>query len=488
MLPSSVVDRFVVVVVVVGIFGIQPILARLGSAWPIWNSISFRIVPTSACPDSGSSLLDPPNPRHLEFISIDSLVLVFSLFFFVRWAFYLTRSPSDERRNGHTMCTCSLEAMNEMVMDEEADPLFCGLTVAAASPSWPSNDPWWMNQSQCQWTSSTVNIQSCWFLQKQSSSSQGATATAPDSVQVVQSDSNLATDSTARPLVGAMLTMILAWVVVRNLIGWHRNLPTKGHRSDGVVGIGGRLVAVARCRSKRWRDDGDGIDYEADDSDSIDAVAFTTNATASLDSPRFPVEEDSDSFFVIGPTSNRRPTVETPPITRCASICLEESDDDHQLSTALCDLTSLSSDNGWTSSAGLESLAVSGRTSPDYDPVTALLIRSPIAACYVDQRRDPNNNSSTSDSASESTDDFVDFDGSDGGSSNSRSSDLQFESIYSDSEYESVGSNASPFFTASRSISTTTFDDAASDGPWDFNTASSGSVDGDGGSCGYRSR
>lgn len=293
-----------------------------------------------------------------------------------------------------------------------------------------------------------IGIQLFWLAERPSNGQEEAD-------KIVKADSTL-TDTataTARPLVGAMLTMILAWLLIRNLIGWHRNLQTTDGQSGRLVTLPHGLRRRTPYRT-RWTDQADWIDYDADDSDSLDANGLPV------------MEEDDHERLFIGvchppplalvpplnpadvTTTTNRPLDPLP--ARCAlyeSLGLEEEAEEDV--TMLGDLTSLSSDAGWTSSGGGESVAVTGQEPPLHP---ALLVRSPLAACYLG-RPDRNNNKNSSDSDSELESE-----------SNSISAD----------DFQSLSSSDPSFISASTSLSS--FDDAASDCLTDFDTASSGSI------------
>lgn len=305
------------------------------------------------------------------------------------------------RDESAAMCTCPADDFNGTSMAAETLPLWLPPVRTEALGSSTPVDRWLINQSQfeCWWT---IGHSSCVFWLP--GAERPGKVEKPDSGAIA-----------ARPLVAAMLTVIFAYLVIRNLIGWHRNLPAGGGQSAALVG------GPLRPR-RRWRDDGDWIDYFADDSDSFDPVA---------------VEEDHDRLFVGALDSGRLLGLPAEPAL-CAVTYQEELEED--VSMQLYDVTSLSSDGCWSSSGTAESLAVTGRESPLHP---TLLICSPLTACYV-CRPDGNNNNNSSSSASD-PDEF------------------EFRSI----------SSARSFATASSSMSIS-FSDAVSDCSWEFDTASSG--------------
>lgn len=305
------------------------------------------------------------------------------------------------------MCTCPADAFNSTSM---AQPLPLWPPSPVRTESLGSSTPvdrWLINQSQfeCWWT---VGHSSCVFWLPG--------AERPGKVE------QTGVIAAARPLVAAMLTVIFAYLVIRNLIGWHRNLPTGGGPSAALAG------GPLRPR-RRWRDDGDWIDYFADDSDSLDPAA---------------VEDDHDRLFIVGAFDSGRLLGLPAEPALCVVTYQEELEEaEEDVSIQLCDVTSLSSDGCWSSSGAAESLAVTGRESPLHP---TLLICSPLTACYVCRPDGNNNNNSSSSSASTSDSD-----------------EFEFRSI----------SSARSFATASSSMSIS-FSDAVSDCSWEFETASSG--------------
>lgn len=322
-------------------------------------------------------------------------------------------------------CTCPLDAFNgTTAMVETGHPIPFWLPPQRTTPvdCWPINET-----VQCEWTSRPVSITKLFWLPP------AASAQRPSSSLKVGGKSEGGIVVAARPLVAAMLTVILAWLVIRNLIGWHRNLPTDA----GQSGAGGVVVTARGLRRpyrRRWRDDADWIDYDADDSDSFDSASTGNTLAAS-------VENDGDRLF-IGVVDASRPLglspPPPPPPPRCAVTYTEEEVEDDV--SMLYDLTLSLSSDGWSSSGPVESLAVTGQEPPLHP---TLLVCSPLAACYLG-RSDESGSNITDDSEEEEEEEDV------------------FESL----------SSAFSFVTPSSSMSTS-FDDVLSD--WEFDTASSGS-------------
>ena len=322
-------------------------------------------------------------------------------------------------------CTCPLDAFNGTAMGTDPLPLWLPPERAGSLGSSTPVDRWLINgtEGQYEWTSrsgssSTTSTKLFWLHPV------GAERPTSSSLKVEKSDRDGGSIAVAaRPIVGAMLTVILAWLVIRNLIGWHRNLPTDG-QSGGIVTARG----LRRHNRRRWRDDVDWIDYDADDSDSFETTTTTSTLAAAT------VEDDADRLL-IGVVDASRPLGLSPPTepSRCAvTYAGEEVEDDASM---LYDLTSLSSD-GWSSSGAAESLAVTGQEPPLHP---TLLVCSPLAACYLGK-----SDESSSTGSDEEDEDEADV----------------FESL------------SSVFVTPSSSMSTS-FDDVLSD--WEFDTASSGS-------------
>lgn len=304
-----------------------------------------------------------------------------------------------------SMCTCPIDAFNDTSM-AETDPLPPWL-LSERTESFASFTPvdrWPISQSQreCWWTSRSGSVKLIWLLDE--GGGEGGQVERPAKIE--KPDSVIVA---ARPLVAAMLTMIFAYFMIRNLMGWHRSLPTDGRHGRMATSGGLRLYR------RRWRDDGDWIDYFADDSDSFDAMV---------------VENDYDRLF-IGPVSLP---------ARKAALCavtyqeeLEEEGGDN-VSMQLYDATSLSSD-GWSSSCSGESLAVTGQEPPLHH---TLLICSPLTACYIG-RPDGSN------------------------ASDGEENEFEFQSI-----------SSGPSFATAPSSMSFSFEDAVSDCSVEFDTASSG--------------
>lgn len=308
----------------------------------------------------------------------------------------------------------------------ETNPLPIWLLTPVGTESLGSSTPvdrWLINQSQfeCWWTNHSSSVNIFWLP--------GGEGGPERPVKVEKPDSGIIA---ARHLAAAMLTMIFAYLVIRNLIGWHRNIPADD-QSGGLISSRGSSRALRPDR-RRWRDDGDWIDYFADDSDSFETMA---------------VEDDHDRLFIGTVDSVRLLGLPVEPALFTVTYQEELEEGEEDVSLQLYDATSLSSD-GWSSSGAAESLAVTGREPPLHP---TLLICSPLTACYV-CRPDGNNNNNSSSSSSR-----------DDSSSTSDPDEDEFE-------FQSISSDLS-FATAPSSLSIS-FGDAVSDCSWEFDTASSG--------------
>lgn len=375
--------------------------------------------------------------------------------------------------NGNSSAMTETDPLPIWLPPESSQSLGCSTPV----------DRWLINQSQYDWASQASRIELFWLLGRPSTGQQEASASAEARIVKADSTSLALAATVARPLVGAMLTMILAWLVIRNLIGWHRNLPTTDGQSDGRLVTVHGLPRSYRPYRRRWLDDVDWIDYDADDSDSLDANGLAA-------------EDDQERLF-IGNCHAAHPLARLAPIepARCTVTYQDEEEIEDEDVSILCDMTSLSSDNGWTSSGGgCESVAVTGQ-EPPLDPI--LLIRSPLAACYLGgPDRNNNNSSSLSDSDQsddsnlpvvfecdqtkvdddDDSDDYVTGDEYDNddyvtGDEEEDEDDNDFQSVTGDSRN---GDEIS--FVSASSLMSTSFDDAESEIGSDFDTASSGSI------------
>lgn len=238
----------------------------------------------------------------------------------------------------------------------------------------PSSSPWWLvdggagdpiNQSRS----------------PSGSSASDAPVTIQEEVVVVIKAPDAGCGSGIRSLVAAMLTLLAAWMVLRNLFGWHKSL-----------GACRRKISPSCARHPRhvWQDAQEWVDYDADDSDSHDGLLATT------------ADDDSEPLFIVAKSS---------PLSMVMTVAQSEEEDEDM--SVMSDLSSLSTDS--TTNALLTG------EEPSYETP---LVGSPLAVCYFSADR-PDDNNNKDDDKEEPEDSFHSL--STSSSSSSRSSSTSSE-------------------------------------------------------------
>lgn len=178
-----------------------------------------------------------------------------------------------------------------------------------------------------------------------------------------------------RSFVAVMLTFLVAWMVLRNLFGWHKSL-------NGASGRRRRsFLATQHCHcSTSWHDF---QDYDADDSD----VGELQRQTHSTDAPLLSQTEDSEPLFFLSRPAGLQvfnDAVVMVAVNHSGSRIMRE--DDELSSSSLNDLSYDSEETG----------ALLTSKVPYYKTP---LVSSSLAACYYDPPPKSNNNLEESDSS-----------------------------------------------------------------------------------------
>lgn len=172
---------------------------------------------------------------------------------------------------------------------------------------------------------------------------------------------------TARALVAAMLTFLAAWMVLRNLLGWHKSLLGASGRRKHLPANADRSYYQHDHYSRQVFSDSSGVqdwlDYDADDSDLNEAAALLST-------------DDSDRLFIIvPPVSPAKPRL-------ALVVAVEHTQEDGEEIAGHSDDPSLPSDlSSLSSSSELEEehCALLTGEVPCYEtPV----VRSSLVACY----------------------------------------------------------------------------------------------------------
>ena len=254
--------------------------------------------------------------------------------------------------------------------------------------------------------------------------------------------------STGRSFAAVSLTVVLAWLVLRNLYSWHRNLPAvsvgKASSSSALTAVTPRGGGRSRNRHGRpWlptANTTDGwSDYEADESE--------TPSAADID--------DTEPLFLPAPPEHNDDEKPLPlTIVHCCQCCavIQEGPLDDDVSSMDCDLPSLSYDDEDTAE---DEHAVLTDEEPPLEQ--SPLICSSLAFCYLNQQQPDCNNNDDDD------DDSVD----------SRSDEESYHSFSSANPTiatAGVSCGGVPLSTCASSSSCCSFASAGTDGllPWDW--------------------
>lgn len=179
-----------------------------------------------------------------------------------------------------------------------------------------------------------------------------------------------------RSFVAVMLTFLVAWMVLRNLFGWHKSL-------NGASGRRRRsFLAAQHCHcSTSWHDF---QDYDADYDSDVGELQRPTHAT---DAPLLPLTEDSEPlFFLSRPPGFQvfNDAVVMVAVNHSESRIIRENDE--LSSSSLNDFSFDSEETG----------ALLTSKVPYYKTP---LISSSLAACYYDPPPKSYNNFGESDSS-----------------------------------------------------------------------------------------